>query len=130
MQDGIWALVDALQLCSPLGEPDAWLDARDLAAFDGPWVEASAAVEDVSDPWIDAVRGSSFKAVYDVSENGEVAAEVSDDFGLICRYVEQGLESPWVAGLAATYARGQLPAGYVDAEARTIGTILEDLCRR
>lgn len=75
-------------------------------------------------PWIAEVRRIAYLEVYRSTENPDIAANVSDDLGLISRFAVAGVEDQWVQGLLSVYIAGDLPSGSVAPDPRSISSLL------
>lgn len=125
IEAAVCRLVDSMRSFQPMEDADSWLDARDSHIFDRAWVEAFSRVEDVTPArWVDAAAERAFKFVYELTQNGEVAAYVSDDFDLIGRFADVGVDDPWVAGFVAAYSNGRFPAGFIEPRDRSVFELL------
>lgn len=93
----------------------AVLDQRDADPFDSAWTTAFAAIEALKQqtpvPANDAIREQAFKSVYQHGPGGDLAAYVSDDFGLLHDALALGGNDPWLVALLASYLRETLPCG-------------------
>lgn len=93
---------------------DDALDMRDEPEFEEDWMRVSDAMEETECSAEDAamvkeICKQAFLAVYRVTESGELAGYVSDDFELIAKAVLSGYEDAWLNALILTYADGKFP---------------------
>lgn len=56
-------------------------------------------------------RESAYKKVYELCGDSEVAAYLSDDFGLICESELTCVTDPWLMELIKRYETPQIPCG-------------------
>lgn len=97
---------------------DSLMDSRDEEAFDSKWCEAFSRLEDIElaeteEQLMNELCEVLFKAVYDLTENCELPAAVSDDFELITKAWTADLDSPWVCGVSKCYQRNKFPCGTI-----------------
>lgn len=95
-------------------EIDDALDMRDEPDFEDDWMRVSDALEEMECSAEDAtmikeICKQAFLAVYHVTESGELAGYVSDDFELIAKAALSGYEDAWLNALIFTYAEGRFP---------------------
>jgi len=94
---------------------DAALNARDSGTFDEAWSASDAQVLSAHDSTESSVvlslRETVFKRVLSLTGSSEVAGYASDDFGLIAKAAEAGLNIPFVDGLWNSYRDGFFPGG-------------------
>lgn len=91
---------------------DAALDARDSGAFDDGWRESNdklAAGYPVDETATMEVREAAFKTVFRLTANPDLAAYVSDDFGLITQANLHGAEIAFIGRLWDSYVHGIFP---------------------
>lgn len=98
---------------------DELLDSRDDSNFDDEWVRVNEEIKNSSIETniidtINKVREKVFMKIYDFTEDSDVAAEVSDDFGLICRAYAINFEDKWLSGLVEAYLEKRIPGGIID----------------
>jgi len=95
-----------------------WLEARDESAFESHWLRVHREVqareqETPLSPDEEAVLTDIRKIAYMTtirsSGNNELAAYVSDDFGLLARAARLQLEDEWLQKLRAEYEAGRSP---------------------
>ena len=97
------------------GDFDDYLDHRDGEGFESRWLTSSTRLEEACAPDeaqtgdIDRIREVAFKAAFAKTANGDLAAYVSDDFGLIARDVACGTEDAFARALWDAYRVGRLP---------------------
>ena len=93
---------------------DALLGERDEKEFDHEWTQANArmknGVSNESDD-IKELRRLSYEAVYGQTGHSDLAAYVSDDFGLIGEAVAADVGDEWINALWMSYKRGEIPRG-------------------
>lgn len=107
------------------------LDYRDEADFDGEWIRNYNAIDEKKDlidleskELIEEIREVSFKAVYDAAQSGELAAYVSDDFGLMAEALVVNYNDEWLNALGKTYVEGKIPYGNLKAIKGELSKIL------
>ena len=91
---------------------DAALDARDSGAFDAGWRESSeklAAGYPLDETATMEVREAVFKTVFRLTANPDLAAYVSDDFGLITQANLHGADIAFIRRLWDAYLQGAFP---------------------
>lgn len=94
------------------------LEQRDEPAFDAEWMRVYTTVQDLevegevqkANVVIDEIRESTFRRVFQLTRNPEVAGAVSDDFDLIARAVQIGLEDEWLDEMWEEYEAGRFPS--------------------
>ncbi|KHA75673.1 hypothetical protein NC77_28025 [Janthinobacterium lividum] len=91
---------------------DAALDARDSGAFDASWRESNeklAVGYPVDETVTIEVREAVFKVVFRLTANPDLAAYVSDDFGLITQANLHGADIAFISRLWDSYVHGIFP---------------------
>lgn len=91
---------------------DAVLNLRDSAAFDADWLESNeklAAGYSVEETATKEVREAAFKTVFRLTGNSDLAAYVSDDFGLITQANLHGADIAFICRLWDSYVHGIFP---------------------
>lgn len=97
------------RIFGPERDWDAALDARDTVAFDTAWRESYDRLPQ-DDAATATVREAAFRAVFRLTANPDLAACVSDDFGLIAEARRQAADIAFIDSLWDCYARGEFPA--------------------
>lgn len=111
-----------------LGEETVAVDTEGLLAlrhnnvFESEWlrvheslrlaVVASSAERSI----VDSIRELAFKRVFNAVQDPDLAAYVSDDFGLIASGLVVGLDDPWLNRLWTQYQSGTIPRGDIGHE--------------
>lgn len=99
---------------------DELLDNRDSAAFDDEWVRVYNAVESLknamnySEQEIEnntKLREQVFLMIYEFTNDGDLAGDVSDDFGLISDARLLGYNDLWLDEMIVCYEKGIIPCG-------------------
>lgn len=96
-------------------QEDDWnaaLDARDNAAFDAAWLESKeklAVGYPIEETATKEVREAVFKTVFRLTGNPDLAAYVSEDFGLITQANLHGADIAFICRLWDSYAQGIFP---------------------
>lgn len=95
---------------------DEILDNRDSSAFSDAWMKAYHAVEEKvadeeTEDIITQIRKEIFVSIFKATGSSELAAYISDDFGLISSYDIHNIENNWVSNLLFTYLNHQIPQG-------------------
>ncbi|WP_210715654.1 hypothetical protein, partial [Pseudomonas protegens] len=91
---------------------DAELDLRDSTEFDSTW---SASYEEIisscpsEDQLIKKIRETTFKRVYQLTKNSDLAGYASDDLGLIAQAFQNNVENDFVNMLWRAYTQGKFP---------------------
>jgi hypothetical protein len=91
---------------------DAELDLRDSIEFGSAWstsyntIISSCPPEDQT---IKEIRKITFKRVYQITKNPDLAGYVSDDLGLIAKAFENNVEIDFVNRLWKMYTQGSFP---------------------
>jgi hypothetical protein len=100
-------------------DPGEYLDMRDKPEFDGAWVEADAVVEAAKASFalaaeLEPVNTNLRKAVYmrciHTFGSSDLAADVSDDAGLVFDAMAMEVENEWIGRMMESYRRGRFPA--------------------
>jgi hypothetical protein len=100
---------------SSVSDWDEALEERDSEDFDKAWVECfnklnSLTYDDLADEKIvKELREFSFKKVFSLAHNSEVASYISDDIGLVADAVSKTTLSGWVSKLFEVYLSGEFP---------------------
>lgn len=96
------------------------LDNRDSKLFDAEWSRVYKAILSLKDEENysaaekknnSIIRETVFKKVYALSNNGELAEYVSDDFGMIADAKLLGYQDAWLDKLIACYESKTIPCG-------------------
>ena len=93
-------------------DADSLLDARDRPGFEAEWLRVHDELKTAlpGEPAeVARLREATFKVVIGHSGHAELAAYVSDDFGLIGAALACGFEDPWLNALAEAYRVGSVP---------------------
>lgn len=99
---------------------DELLDNRDAAVFDAEWIRVYNAVESLKNvenySYIEKNRNSEvreqvFRIIYELSNAGDLAGYVSDDFGLIADAELLGYKDSWLDKLRSCYENKTIPCG-------------------
>ncbi len=94
---------------------DEVLDERDCQAFDSEWVRVCNALDahatGTDEQLVTRLREAAFKKTYAMTENSDLAAYVSDDFGLIGMALLTSFADPWLNALWIEYREQRLPYG-------------------
>src|SRR5471032_1927642 len=91
---------------------DTQLDSRDSFEFDSAWsvsyekVTSSCPPEDST---LKEIRETTFKNVYLMSKNSDLAGYVSDDMGLIAQAFENKIDIDFINKLWKIYTQGEFP---------------------
>ena len=96
------------------------LDNRDAAPFDEEWMRVYREIEALkeqkgysaeSEKYNAEIREHVFRKVYDLSEDSELAGDMSDDFGLIVDSRFLDYSDTWLQNLIAYYQNAKIPSG-------------------
>ena len=99
---------------------DDLLDKRDSKLFDAEWSRVYRTIEsmkrEINYPPAEkrnnaAIREKVFMKIFALSNNGELAEYVSDDFGMIADAKLLGYEDPWLNKLISCYENKTIPCG-------------------
>lgn len=93
---------------------DNALDLRDSKEFDSEWIRVYNLVKEQKseeNPKCGKIREEAYKKVYDTLEDDEIAAYISDDFGLMFDADSLGISDPWLDKLIDSYQRSVFPCG-------------------
>ena len=97
---------------------DAHLDRRDQPQFADAWMACHSRLESVvaslspeSRRTVDQLRELAYRQTFQLTQNPDLAAYVSDDFGLISGALAAGAQDPWVEYLLTCYDSGEVPSG-------------------
>ncbi len=99
---------------------DELLDNRDSKVFDTEWVRVYKAIESLKNEGNytaeevqanSSIRETVFMKIYGLSKDGDLAAYISDDFGLISDAELLGYEDGWLDKLIACYRKKIIPQG-------------------
>lgn len=91
---------------------DAELDARDEAEFAETWsscYEKLEAIDLSEDTVIREIRETVFKQTFRITQSPELAGYASDDFGLMAKAFENGIDIEFVNNLWDSYTKGRFP---------------------
>lgn len=101
-------------------ELDHILDQREDEAFDQEWSRVYREVEELkrekgypeeAEQLCGQIRKEAYLSVYKAYPDSDLAAYVSDDFGLICDSEQLGYEDRWLDALIKAYEEGTIPCG-------------------
>ena len=96
------------------------LELRDDTMFDSEWIRVYKLIEeqkqslgysDEDKKSSDEYRKMVYKKIYEYSDDSEIAAYISDDFGLIYDCEVLGYSDSWIEALENYYAMCQIPCG-------------------
>ncbi|ATP40345.1 hypothetical protein CSE16_09955 [Solibacillus sp. R5-41] len=99
---------------------DKVLDMRDSSVFDKEWVRVWNELEalkkkkealDGEENLSESVRKEVYLELYNLTQNEEIAAYGSDDFGLIYESEIWGLSDEWLSKLVKCYQNARFPHG-------------------
>jgi hypothetical protein len=96
------------------------LDGRDGSAFENDWLEVSNQIKsrkrnlDDADIRVTRLRELSYLQTFDRWDSPDLAAEISDDFGLIGDALAIAYDHPWLSGLLHLYLSGSFPTGQIE----------------
>ena len=89
------------------------LDERDSEIFSKQWMAEYTSVENVksakNERLIEKFRERIFKAVFRATENDDLSAYISDDFGLLADAINSDYQSKWLEALNLSYINGKIP---------------------
>ena len=93
------------------------LEAREGRAFESEWLRVSSAVGDLevegeiqkTNVVIDEISEGVYRRALELTHNAELAGAVSDDFDLLARALQVGLEDEFLDELWEEYEAGRLP---------------------
>jgi hypothetical protein len=111
-------------------EVDELLNKRDEPIFDEPWVLACRELEarkgsgKDADPRVTRLREITFLLTYEIWKASDLAAEISDDFGLMGDALATNYQNEWVNGLLYSYWKCRLPCGLVPSRPGRMGDII------
>lgn len=91
---------------------DAELDARDEAEFAETWSSSYDKLEAMhpsEDAVIREIRETVFKQTFRITQSPELAGYASDDFGLMAKAFENGIDIEFVNKLWDSYTKGSFP---------------------
>ena len=63
-----------------------------------------------------------FLLVYEITNDGELAGEISDDFELICIAYNFGFEDVWLSSMVNIYANKKIPYGILKNKSESLKT--------
>ncbi|WP_291559560.1 hypothetical protein [Clostridium sp. UBA2485] len=99
---------------------DSILDLRDCEWFESNWINLHNQIEQLklkkeyseeSKRFSDEYRKKAFLQVYNLSQNSDLAACISDDFGLIFDSMQLGVTTSWLDKLIQSYQSSKIPCG-------------------
>lgn len=93
------------------------LDERDSDEFSSRWMDSFNSIEQqkgaLDSPLVQcvtAIRESAYLRAYTRWKSSDLAAYISDDFGLIGDAIASGIHDPWVDRLLQSYMNGMIPS--------------------
>ena len=96
---------------------DCLLDERDKDIFAKQWTAEYSNIEKIksrnNEKLIDKYREKIFKIVFKQTDNDDLAAYVSDDFGLLADALNSDYRSRWIEALQFYYINGKIPKGNI-----------------
>lgn len=96
---------------------DFLLDERDKDIFARQWTAEYSNIEKIksrnNEKLIDKYREKIFKTVFKQTDNDDLAAYVSDDFGLLADALNSDYRSRWIEALQFYYINGKIPKGNI-----------------
>ncbi|NIF04237.1 hypothetical protein F3J23_02185 [Chryseobacterium sp. Tr-659] len=109
---------------------DEILDNRDSPEFSDLWMKAYHAVEETMteeelEDNISDMRKEIFISTFRITGSSELAAYISDDFGLISSYYIHLIENNWVTNLLFTYLNHQIPQEKLMETDRTMKELID-----
>lgn len=111
------AFEKALSDKSNFADIDFLLDERDKDIFARQWAEEYSNIEKIksrnNEKLIDKYREKIFKTVFKQTDNDDLAAYVSDDFGLLADALNSDYRSRWIEALQFYYINGKIPKGNI-----------------
>jgi hypothetical protein len=100
----------------PLG-PATLLDKRDTPEFEQEWLRVRNALTKLTDnvepQEVAAIRKAAYLKTFEITREPELAACVSDDFGLIAAALAIDYSDPWLTGLWMSYKAGVFPGSRI-----------------
>ena len=111
---------------------DAILNMRDEKVFDAEWGRNYECVENenismLTKRMIDSIRENVFMSIYDITQDGELAGYVSDDFDLMCKAYVLDVEDEWLAKLVNAYVKKRIPFGDLESTLLTFKDLFQKL---
>jgi len=91
---------------------DAELDVRDESEFAETWsssYDKLEAIDSSEDAVIREIRETVFKQTFRITQSPELAGYASDDFGLMAKAFENGIDIEFVNNLWDSYTKGSFP---------------------
>ncbi len=111
------AFEKALSDKSNFADIDFLLDERDKDIFAKQWTAEYSEIEKIksqkNEKLIDKFREKIFKTVFKEAGNDDLAAYVSDDFGLLADALNSDYRSQWIEALESAYTNGRIPKGNI-----------------
>lgn len=107
----------------------AALGGRDDRAFEAEWLRVHEALTALplnpeAEEQVTRLCEAAFKRIYEVSEDPELAGEVSDDLDLVGRALTHHWNDPWLNGLLRTYLQHGFPHGSIEPVPGTIDDLI------
>jgi hypothetical protein len=108
--------------------PAVLLDARDAPEFEQEWLRVDSALAKLTDgvelPDVAAIRKAAYLKTFEAVREPELAACVSDDFGLIAAALATDYSDPWLTGLWLSYKTGVFPGSKVNPSTERLQTTI------
>ena len=113
-------------------DEDHALDLRDEPEFESDWLRVSEIVEnneltEEEETIIHDICEASFLAVYNITESGELAGYISDDFELISKAILMDLDDSWLRSFILSYADFKFPYEQLESTNLDIEEIVDRL---
>jgi hypothetical protein len=105
------------KLIIPHNEINKFLDERDEPFFTEAWMKAFRQIEVIkggkhdADPRVSRLRELAYLQAYEQWQSPELAAYISDDFGLLGDALATGISVAWLNGLLDAYLNSKFPHG-------------------
>jgi len=115
IEDG--QLITSALIGSPVA-PALLLNARDAPEFEREWLRVDRVLaklnNSVEPPEVTAIRKAAYLKTFEVAQEPEFAACVSEDFGLIAAALAIDYSDPWLTGLWLSYRAGVFPGSKIN----------------
>lgn len=109
------SIIEALSIPAEMSIEHA-LDARDADEFSQQWMAAFSLIEackrgahPIQADLSAEIRKAAYLHAYSRWKSPDLAACISDDFGLIATAAAVGIDEPWIAELLRTCRKGKVP---------------------
>ena len=109
-------LVESLNV-DPESSVEGILAARDSETFSSRWMGIFKSIEShkskiskVQSELSTKIRELAFLRAYSRWKSSDLAADISDDFGLIADTAALGVNEPWVEAMLGKYKHGEIPS--------------------